>query len=238
MTCCGKIRSRRCHPAIGPRGALRRDARARTWSDRRRRRRRPPSHRRLPRSRSRCSSSSRSCSRKCSISSSRSSSVILQALGNQHREKMDLLHQELDSLRSLTKELSELRVEIASRERAGNKSSGRSRAALGAGEVAEPSRASSAQDQRTSSSVANGNTNGSAGATGSGSPNAIPGTLPVPPAPALQPAPAPDDSATSPADPEVHAWLCDRFHTLEKERQNSWQRILGMILGSTGGSIT
>ena len=30
---------------------------------------------------------------------------------------------------------------------------------------------------------------------------------------------------------DVHAWLCQRFASLEQERQTRWQKLLGFLMG-------
>jgi pSer/pThr/pTyr-binding forkhead associated (FHA) protein len=156
--------------------------------------------------------------------------MLLQMFGTMHREQMEVIREELDRLHQLSKELQELKDELAKPSRQPVAPSGE--LATGASPVVPPpSPAPVAPGLR---------------------PTTVPGVrTPITPAPGRTPplstpsvAPRPDQSGPEPAFPstpgiqasahldrDAVAWIHQRIMTIQSERETRWQKILRLLPG-------
>ena len=150
--------------------------------------------------------------------------MLVQMFGTMHREQMDVIREELDRLHQLSRELQELKDELANPSRRPMIPPS-SELAVGGSAVVPPA---------SSATVA---------ARGVRAPIAVtPGPTPPPP-PA---APRPDRSRTDPASPgappisrsahpdrDAVAWIHQRIMTIQSERETRWQKILKLLPGAS-----
>lgn len=119
--------------------------------------------------------------------------MMVQVFASMHRDQMDVLQRELEDIRRINRELSELQA---------------------AAKAAQPAAARNGSPRP---------------APAPARPAAAPGNAgPSPGAPAKPPPPPP---AGTPAVADMHDWLNQRIHTLQKEREGRWQKVLGFVLG-------
>ena len=149
--------------------------------------------------------------------------MLVQMFGTMHREQMEVIREELDRLHQLSKELQDLKDELAKPSRQPVTPS--SELAAGVSPVVPPpSRATvSAPRLRTPITPAPGRT---------------------PPLPTAPLAPRPDQSRPEPAssgtpgaqasahpDRDAVAWIHQRIMTIQSERETRWQKILKLLPG-------
>jgi pSer/pThr/pTyr-binding forkhead associated (FHA) protein len=158
--------------------------------------------------------------------------MLVQMFGTMHREQMEVIREELDRLHQLSKELQELKDELAKPSRQPVTPSGEPAAGASA-VVPLPSPATVA-------------------APGLRAANAPGPRTPITPAPGRMPplatppvAPRPDQSRPEPASPgtpgtqqpsahpdrDAVAWIHQRIMTIQSERETRWQKILKLLPG-------
>jgi hypothetical protein len=146
--------------------------------------------------------------------------MLVQMFGTMHREQMDVIREELDRLHDLTRELQELKEELA-------RSPGRAAAAAPAvGPAAHPGRVPAA-GAPTGAPTAPRRPLGDA---------AVP-TLPPPGPrpdqvrPGVAPPGTPGDPETAGGSRDAVAWIHQRIAAIQQERETRWQKIVKLLPG-------
>ena len=155
--------------------------------------------------------------------------MLVQMFGTMHREQMEVIREELDRLHQLSKELQDLKDELAKSSRQPVAPSGEA-AAMASTSPPSPSPANVAPSIRTANAPIAG-----VRAPGMPEPDRTPTSTP-PMAPRLdrsRPAAAvpPASKATADADRDTVAWLHERIMTIQSERETRWQKILKLLPG-------
>jgi hypothetical protein len=164
--------------------------------------------------------------------------MLVEMFGSLQREQMDLIRQELDQLREVTREVQELKSELASY--AQDREAARASEAAAppvvpppiptptpaaetiAGVRVDPSRMAPAADLPPAAGPTVPSSDASTRA-GEGKPGpARPGARPRP----ERPAPVTNDA-------DVMLWLNQRISTLQEERESRWRKILKLLPGSS-----
>jgi uncharacterized membrane protein len=136
--------------------------------------------------------------------------MVVQVFASMHRDQMETLQKELDHVHRITRELNELQAELRNNQR------GPITARNGS-----PTRPAAAPTPPATPSAPQARALPPASTPAQPRPAAaIPGpAAPVPPGGAM-----PDLG-------DMHDWVNQRIVTLQKERESSWQKILGFVMG-------
>lgn len=137
--------------------------------------------------------------------------MMMQMFGTLQRDQLQLVRQELDSLRDLNREIVALQAELAMRQADGRADR---RPAAAAAESKPPAPRPLAAAGSPSS-----------GLPSSGSPK------PPPLADKKAAGAAPTANGMAPPDDDVHAWLSQRFNHLQQESKTRWQKLLATVVG-------
>jgi len=136
--------------------------------------------------------------------------MVLQTLGAWHSDQVGLIGRELRQLREMTGELQSLRLQLAQQRPEGRDAA----PSPGVQSIAGPSRTGGEGDLST--------------------PGVCPAPVPQPADPG--PRPAGEAVAAGPSPADAHDWLYQRVASLERERQSTWQRILGFLFKGEAGA--
>jgi len=163
--------------------------------------------------------------------------MMFQMFSALHKDQMAFFRQEMDRVQQLTQELHLLQIEAARH----SQDPGTPAPPV---ETARPLQATSpapaVEAARYSRAASPGPPRPPAPPTSSQAPQAAPpaavAAAPQPPSPGLPPSPQPSvtESGTSPGAPagqDIHVWLCQRMAAVQEERQNRWQKLLGLLSG-------
>lgn len=158
--------------------------------------------------------------------------MVVQMFSSLHREQMVHIRGELDRLHELTTELNSLKAELA-------KNPPQTPPAPAGQQPAMPPSAvtggSVPAHERSRPDKIN-----------PAGPSPLPSSLPplspakAPPTAAASGAPSPPDLAPLPgeSDEDIHLWLSRRIASVQQERQNRWQKIVGFLTaGRTGANV-
>jgi pSer/pThr/pTyr-binding forkhead associated (FHA) protein len=157
--------------------------------------------------------------------------MLVQMFGTMHREQMEVIREELDRLHQLSKELQELKDELAKPSRQPVTSSGELTAEASPvvplpspATVAAPGfRAANAPGLRTPITPAPGRTPPLSTPPVAPRPDQSPPDLASPGTPGAQASAHPDRDAV--------AWIHQRIMTIQSERETRWQKILKLLPG-------
>lgn len=139
--------------------------------------------------------------------------MVVQVFASMHRDQMETLQKELDHVHRITRELNELQSELRNSPRSPIRSRN--------GSLTRPAAA-------TPSAVS-----AAAAATPQAPPAATSPAAGPPPGEGTVPGPTPSVPPGGPMPDmgDMHDWLNQRIVTLQKERESSWQKILGFVMG-------
>jgi hypothetical protein len=138
--------------------------------------------------------------------------MVVQVFASMHRDQMGMLQQELDNIQRITRELNELQAEARANRQRGA-------APYPNGSHTRPFPAPTAERTPPAHPA---------------SPQSAPrqpGSTATPPAGGAEPATPPAPPGAMPDMGDMHDWVNQRIHTLQKEREGRWQKILGFVLG-------
>jgi hypothetical protein len=132
--------------------------------------------------------------------------TMFQMFSALHKEQIAFIHEEMDRLEDLTRELHRLQLQVAKD---------------------SPARLATAAEHPAGAGIGL--------ARPAGEPAREPWPAPRAPSrpPELGPA-APAEGSTppdAPAGEDIHAWLCRRMAAVKEERQSRWQKLLGLLTG-------
>ncbi len=157
--------------------------------------------------------------------------MLVGMFGSLQREQMDLIRQELDQLREVTREVQELKAELASRAH-GHDSARTVREAPAASPPPAPAPGPSAAPPPRPSVTDAAPDVPPADAPEPGSPSPEAASR-GPARPGARPRPRPERPATGAKDADVMLWLNQRLNTLQEERESRWRKILKLLPGSS-----
>jgi len=168
--------------------------------------------------------------------------MLVEMFGSLQREQMDLIRQELDQLREVTREVQELKSELASftQERDAARAAGAPPAPSPSGPSTPPTPPPPAEASTTIAGVRINPPRAASPAPDAATPTVAPaGPSATPPEAAPRgparpgtrarierPAPAANDA-------DVMLWLNQRISTLQEERESRWRKILKLLPGSS-----
>lgn len=150
--------------------------------------------------------------------------MVVEMFGSLQREQMDLIRQELDQLRDVTREVQDLKAELASyaRDRDAAAVADQAPPATASGPAAAPNPPTSPAADATAA-VGRATDEAASAPAGSASRGpARPGAKPRPERP-----------TTEAKDADVMLWLNHRISSLQQERETRWQKILKLLPGSS-----
>jgi pSer/pThr/pTyr-binding forkhead associated (FHA) protein len=156
--------------------------------------------------------------------------MMFQTFAALNQDQMRFLHEELDQIRRLTRELHALRTELAAqsppaRERGADAPARPARPAAtpvrGDGAAAAPRPRASPAPSPSSSPAPNGARPASAEAAQDPPPRTV--------------GAARHQADEAPPAEDIHAWLCHRITAIQTEQQTRWQKILSMMPGQSQG---
>jgi pSer/pThr/pTyr-binding forkhead associated (FHA) protein len=167
-------------------------------------------------------------------------SMLVQMFGSLHRDQMDLIREELDQLRDLTKEFQALKLELASISQGQRQVATAGTAAEPAG-AAKPTMMPGPQERSPFPNVTAG-AEGAREAPIPSRPRQASGTKSPPPSygssrerdharTTENPPQGRAGEESQDADRDVIVWLHERMMTLQQERETRWQKILKMLPG-------
>lgn len=176
--------------------------------------------------------------------------TLVQMFGGLHRDQMELIREELDQLRDLTREFHALKQDLSARAQGSSAAPGpvaTTAASLG---DAAASRPRPPLEERAAANIVKAATGDRPASTAAAAPSTGPPPVePVRPAPAEPPvrsagspgveAPGPTspppraaaEAAGSEADKDVIIWIHQRMMKLQQERETRWQKILKLLPG-------
>jgi pSer/pThr/pTyr-binding forkhead associated (FHA) protein len=157
--------------------------------------------------------------------------MLVQMFGTMHREQMEVIREELDRLHQLSKELQELKEELAKPSRQPLTTVGVLAAEVSP--VVPPPTPTTVAAPEPRATTATGFRTPITPGTGRTPPLSTP---PVPPRPdQSRPEPAsagmPGAQASAPPDRDAVAWIHQRIMTIQSERETRWQKILKLLPG-------
>ena len=157
--------------------------------------------------------------------------MLVQMFGTMHREQMEVIREELDRLHDLSKELQELKDELAKPSRRPVTPSGE--LASGASPVVPPPSPTTVAAPGLRATTAPGFRTPIAPAPGRTPPLSTPPVAPRPDQARSEPASAatPGAQASAPPDRDAVAWIHQRIMTIQSERETRWQKILKLLPG-------
>ena len=157
--------------------------------------------------------------------------MLVQMFGTMHREQMEVIREELDRLHQLSKELQELKDELAKPSRQPVTTIGRAR------RRSLPSRPAALTDNGSSTGTSSNHRTGISDSHHARDwpyappldPAGGPASRPIP-ARARLPGPARSPGIRQP-DRDAVAWIHQRIMTIQSERETRWQKILKLLPG-------